>query len=97
MERSVIIKQIVELPKDESQAKEFLQKKVFQNGLFELRFVCKAGGNYVLVDGRILLLSTTQVNQNLGETPFIFTNYDGLLGLMQEYFQLSWKTGTSNK
>ncbi len=97
MERGVIIKQIVELPKDENQAREFLEKKVFQNCLFELRFVCKAGGNYTIVDNHILLLSTSQRYQNLGEMPFIFTNYEGLLGLMQGYFQLSWKTAIVNK
>jgi sugar-specific transcriptional regulator TrmB len=95
MARGVTIRQIVEYPKDASRAQEFLKKKAFKNSLFELRFVSKTGGNFVIVDNGMLLLSTSQEKENLGETPFLFSNYKGLLGLMQRYFLLSWKTACS--
>jgi sugar-specific transcriptional regulator TrmB len=95
MARGVTIRQIVEFPKDASRAREFLKKKAFKNSLFELRFVSKTGGNFVIVDKDMLLLSTSQEKENLGETPFLFSNYKGLLGLMQSYFLSSWKTACS--
>jgi sugar-specific transcriptional regulator TrmB len=95
MARGVTIRQIIESPKDASKAQEFLKKEVFKNSLFALRFVSKTGGNFVIVDNDMLLLSTTQEKENLGETPFLFSNCEGLLGLMQKYFLLSWKTTCS--
>ena len=93
--RGVKIRQIVEFPKDGSTSQDFLKKKTFKSCLFELKFVSKTGGNFVIVDNSMLLLSTSQEKENLGETPFLFSNYKGLLGLMQRYFLSSWKAASS--
>ncbi len=95
MSRGVTIRQIVEAPKDTSEmwsARAFLNRKIFKNKQFELRFVPITGGNFSLIDNNRLLLGTTTSQENLGETPFIFSNCEGLVRMMQNYFELSWKS-----
>jgi hypothetical protein len=90
MSRGVAIRQIVEAPKDSSYTRKFLNKKIFKNKSLELRFVTVTGGNFSLIDNNRLLLSTTTSQENLGETPLIFSNCEGLVRLFQNYFKLSW-------
>lgn len=94
MKRGVAIRQIVQAPKDSNQAPNFLSKHVFKNKLFELRLIPVTGGNFTIIDDERILISTTQEKENLGETPLLFSNYEGLLGLMQNYFSVSWKNAT---
>jgi sugar-specific transcriptional regulator TrmB len=94
MDRGVVIKEIIEFPKDIDQAQETLKEKKFKHKNCELRFVSKTGGNFTIIDGEMLLLSTTQEKENLGETPFLFSNYEGLLGLMEQYFELGWASSS---
>jgi sugar-specific transcriptional regulator TrmB len=91
--RGVKIRQIVEIPSDLTQAKRFLSKAVFKNSLFELRFVHKTGGNLTIVDNMEVFMSTSQEKENLGETPLLFSSYEGLLGLMQNYYTYGWNYG----
>jgi sugar-specific transcriptional regulator TrmB len=93
MNRGVKIRQIVEVPKDIIQAQSFLSRDVFANPQFELRFVTKTGGNLTIIDNEAIFLSTSQEKENLGETPLVFSNYEGLLGLMRNYFDYSWLYG----
>jgi len=93
MNRGVKIRQIVEIPKDIVQAQRFLSGEVFANPLFELRFVTKTGGNLTIIDDKAIFLSTSQERENLGETPLVFSNYEGLLGLMRNYYDYSWMYG----
>ena len=95
-EKGVTIKEVVEFPKDYRKAREFLRKRVFKNRLIELKFVNKTGGNFAIVDHSMLLLSTTQESANLGETPFLLSNYEGLMRLLQDYFELSWQTADNS-
>ena len=95
-EKGVTIKEVVEFPKDCRKAREFLRKRVFKNRLIELKFVNKTGGNFAIVDHSMLLLSTTQESANLGETPFLLSNYEGLMRLLQDYFELSWQTADNS-
>ena len=92
MSRKVVIRQIVEAPKDIFHARLFLNRKIFQNKSLELRFVPITGGNFALIDNNKLLLSTTSSHENLGEAPFIYSNCEGLLGLFHNYFEVSWKS-----
>ncbi len=95
MSRGVTIRQIVEAPKDTSEmwsARAFLNRKIFKNKQFELRFVPTTGGNFSLIDNNRLLVPTTTLQENLGESPFIFSNCEGLVRLLQNYFELSWKS-----
>lgn len=94
MARGIKLREIVEFPRDRGQAEEFLKRKIFQHKNFVLRFVDKTGGNFNLIDGKMLLMSTTVEKENLAETPFIFANYEGLLGIMNNYFQLAWGTAS---
>jgi hypothetical protein len=43
------------------------------------------------------LLPTSLEKENLGETPFIFSNYEGLIGLMGSYFETAWNNGVDFK
>jgi sugar-specific transcriptional regulator TrmB len=89
MNRGVKVRQIVEYPSDSIQGQKFLNKQIFKSNQFELRFIPKTGGNLMIIDDEMLLVSTT-LEKNLGENPILFSNYDGLLGLMQNYFAYSW-------
>jgi sugar-specific transcriptional regulator TrmB len=91
--RDVKIRQIVEFPPDMSQAKKFLSKEIFANPLFEVRFVPTTGGNLTIIDNERLYLSTSKDKENLGETPLLFSDYEGLLGLMQTFYAYSWRFG----
>ncbi len=91
--KGVKIRQIVEFPTDKNQAQKFLKKEVFQNKLFELRVVPMTGGNLTIIDNERLYLSTSKDKENLGETPLLFSDYEGLLGLMQSYYAYSWRFG----
>jgi sugar-specific transcriptional regulator TrmB len=96
-QKGVKIKEVVEFPKDHGKEREFLKRRVFKNRLIELKFVDKTGGNFAIVDNSMLLLSTSQESANLGETPFLLSNYEGLMGLLKDYFELSWQPSeTSN-
>lgn len=92
MSRGVTIRQIVEIPQQTSDMWRFLNRKIFKNRKLELRFVPITGGNFSVIDNNRLLLSTTTSRENLGETPFIFSNCEGPVGLLQNYFELSWKS-----
>ena len=92
MSRKVVIRQIVEAPKDIFHARLFLNRKIFQNKSLELRFVPITGGNFALIDNNKLLLSTTSSHENLGDAPFVYSNCEGLLGIFQNYFEISWKS-----
>ncbi|MCW3994786.1 MAG: hypothetical protein NWE98_01390 [Candidatus Bathyarchaeota archaeon] len=94
MKKGVRVREIVGLPKDIAQAQEFLARESLQNKNFEIKFIPRTGGNFTVIDKNMLLLSTTQEKENLGEAPFIFSNYEGLVGLMDEYFQLAWTMGS---
>jgi sugar-specific transcriptional regulator TrmB len=91
MARGVRIRQLVELPADLNQANHFLDRKAFTNPMFELRFVAQAGGNFTLLDNEQLFVSTTKGKENLAQTPLLFSNYEGFLGIMKHYFQISWE------
>jgi HTH-type transcriptional regulator, sugar sensing transcriptional regulator len=93
MSRGVIIRQIVEMPPDLCQAKKYLSKEIFRHPLFELRIVTKTGGNLTIIDDSAVFLSTTKDKEDLGETPLVFSNYEGLLGLMRNYFDYCWRYG----
>jgi sugar-specific transcriptional regulator TrmB len=93
MSRGVKIRQIVEMPSDINQAKKYLTKEIFNNPLFELRIVTKTGGNATIIDDSAVFLSTSKDKEDLGETPLIFSNYEGLLGLMRNYFDYGWCYG----
>ena len=89
MNRGVMIRQIVEFPTDRRQGQKILAKPVFKNNNFELRFIPKVGGNFLIIDDKMLLVSTS-LEKNLGETPLLFSNYEGLLGLMQSHYASVW-------
>ncbi len=91
MRRRVLIRQIVEFPPDLNQGQSFLNRDIFKNSMFELRFVPKTGGNLTIIDNIKVFFSTSQDKENLGETPLIFSDYEGLLGLMRTYYAYSWK------
>lgn len=93
MSRGVRVRQVVELPPDVNQAQKYLAKEVFRNPLFELRLVTKTGGNITIIDDAAVFLSTSKDKEDLGETPLIFSNYEGLLGLMRNYFDYCWRYG----
>lgn len=93
MSHGVKIRQIVEIPQDLNQAKSYLAKEIFKNPFFELRFVVKTGGNATVIDDSSVFLSTSKEKEDLGETPLIFSNYEGLLGLMRNYFDHCWRYG----
>jgi sugar-specific transcriptional regulator TrmB len=97
MDRGVKAKHVVEFPSDAKQAKRFLNQKLFTHKNFELRFVPKTGGNFTIVDQKMLLLPTNLEKEKLGETPFIFSNYEGLIGLMSNYFETAWNNGADFK
>jgi sugar-specific transcriptional regulator TrmB len=88
--RGVVFRQIVEIPTNADAAQEFLDKKLFAHELFNLRFVCETGGNFAIIDNQKVMLSTVQQKAVLGEAPLIFSNYEGLLGLIRNYFMVSW-------
>jgi sugar-specific transcriptional regulator TrmB len=88
--RGVRIRQIVEFPTDSRQAQKILNAPEFSNELLEVKFVSKTGGNMSIFDSKRILISTSQV-ENLGETPLLFSDYEGHLGLMQTYFAYSWQ------
>jgi sugar-specific transcriptional regulator TrmB len=92
MSRGISIRQIVETPKCTIHVQRFLNKKIFKNKLLKLRFVPETGGNFSVIDNNRLLLSTTTSHESLGESPFIFSNCEGLVGLLRNYFELSWKS-----
>jgi sugar-specific transcriptional regulator TrmB len=93
MARGVIVKQIVEYPEDKQQARQFLSQKIFSNPLFQVRFVSKTGGNFVIVDDEKVLVSTSAEKKILREAPLIFSNYKGLLETMKNYFSVTWANG----
>ena len=92
--RGVQVRQIVELPADLSQAESFLKRPIFQNSLIEVRFAPKVGGNATIIDNSRMFMSTTREKENLGETPLIFSDYEGLLGLMITYHEYLWRHGS---
>ncbi len=93
MKRGVTARHIVEFPQNMEQAHDFLQREIFKHKNFELKFVPVTGGNFTVIDHEMLLLSTNQEGAALGENPFIFSNYVGLVRLMEGYFKTAWKTG----
>ena len=93
MSRGVKIRQIVEMPPDFTQAKKYLSKEIFKNPLLELRIVTKTGGNVTIIDDSAVFFSTSKDKEDLGDTPLIFSNYEGLLGLMRNYFDYCWRYG----
>jgi sugar-specific transcriptional regulator TrmB len=93
MSRGVKIRQIVEMPPDFVQAKKYLSKEIFKNPLLELRIVTKTGGNVTIIDDSAVFLSTSKDKEDLGDTPLIFSNYEGILGLMRNYFDYCWRYG----
>lgn len=92
--RGVRIRQIVEFPSDRNQALKILSAPHFSHSLLELRFTPKTGGNMTIIDNTKVLISTSRSLENLGETPLLFSNYEGLTGLMQSYFNHSWDCAT---
>jgi sugar-specific transcriptional regulator TrmB len=92
MNRGVRFLELVELPPDANQAGNFFTKKVFTNEMFELRFASEIGGNFGLIDRERMFMSSTQGKENLAQTPMIFSNYEGFLTILQNYFQTSWKS-----
>ena len=93
MSRGVKIRQIVEMPPDVSQIHKILSREIYRNPLFELKIVTRTGGNVTIIDDSAVFFSTTKDKENLGETPLIFSNYEGLLGLMRNYFDYCWRYG----
>jgi HTH-type transcriptional regulator, sugar sensing transcriptional regulator len=97
MSRGVKIRQIVEMPPDINQAQKYLTKEIFENPLFQLRIVTRTGGNVTVIDDSAVFFSTSKDKENLGETPLIFSNYEGLLGIMRNYFDYCWQYGYQHK
>jgi sugar-specific transcriptional regulator TrmB len=95
MNRGVKVQQVIELPPGNNidTVEKYLKNEIFKNPNFEYRLVPKTGGNLTIIDGETVMLSTSQDKENLGETPLIFSNYEGLLGLMQSYYGYCWKYG----
>jgi sugar-specific transcriptional regulator TrmB len=93
LDRGIRIRQIVEFPTDRRQAQKIFSAPEFSNSRLELKFVSKTGGNIMIMDNKKILISTSQTKENLGETPLLFSDYEGLLGLMQTYFAYSWQHG----
>lgn len=93
MDRGIKVRQITETPADISQAVRFLNRPVFKNANIEIRFVNRTGGNLSIVDNERIFLSTSQDKENVGETPMLFSNYVGLLGLMRNYYEYCWAHG----
>lgn len=93
MNRGVRIRQIVEMPPDISELQRILQNKIFSNQLFDLRIVNRTGGNVTIIDDSAVFLSTSKGKENFGETPLLFSNYEGLLDLMRNYFDYCWRYG----
>ncbi len=95
--RRVRVRQIVEAPEDTAQAKTFLKRAIFKNPLIEVRFVPKTGGNATLIDNARVLMSTSQGDEKLGETPLLFSDYKGLQGLMATYFSYMWENSEKTR
>jgi sugar-specific transcriptional regulator TrmB len=93
MNRGIKVRQITEIPTDISQAIRFLNRPVFKNANIEIRFVNRTGGNVSIVDNERVFLSTSQDKENVGESPLLFSNYPGLLGLMRNYYEYCWEHG----
>lgn len=93
MSRGVKVRQIIEMPPDINQIKKYLDRDIFRNPLFELRIVARTGGNVTVIDESAVFMSTSKDKEDLGETPLIFSNYEGLLGLMRNYFDYCWCYG----
>ncbi len=91
MDKGVRIRQLVDFPPDEEKAEKFLNKEVFSNCMFELRFLKEAGGNFVVIDNEGTFMSSTLSSQDLAKTPLLFSNYEGFVGLMQSYFEMACK------
>lgn len=89
----VKVRQIIEIPPDLNQAQRYLNKEVFRSPYFELRFVTRTGGNVTIIDNEKVFMSTSKDKENLGETPLLFSNYEGLLGLMRNYYDYCWQYG----
>jgi sugar-specific transcriptional regulator TrmB len=93
MKRGIKVRQITEIPHDMPQALRFLGRPVFCNPNFEIRFVGKTGGNMTVVDNQRIFMSTSQDKENIGETPLLFSNYEGVVGLMRNYYEYCWLYG----
>jgi sugar-specific transcriptional regulator TrmB len=95
MSRGVKIRQIIEMPPDPNIVYKVLSVEIIRNPLFEFKIVSRTGGNVTIIDDSAVFFSTSKDKENLGETPMIFSNYEGLLGLMRNYFDYSWRYGYS--
>jgi sugar-specific transcriptional regulator TrmB len=93
MNRGIKVRQITEIPPDISQSTRFLNRPVFKNANLDIRFVNRTGGNVSIVDNERVFLSTSQDKENVGESPLLFSNYSGLLGLMRNYYEYCWEHG----
>lgn len=93
MNRGVKVRQIIEMPPNFSTLEKYLSRDIFKNPQFEFRLIQRTGGNVTIIDDEAVILSTSQDKENLGETPLIFSNYEGLLGLMRSYYDYCWQYG----
>jgi sugar-specific transcriptional regulator TrmB len=95
MARGVKVKQIIECPEDKVQLQSVLRRPVFSNPLFEARLIQKNGGNFTIVDGEKISISTVTEKMVLGQAPMLFSNYKGLLDALKNYFEQTWKNAPS--
>ncbi len=93
MTRDVTVKQIVEYPEDKVHAQRFLNQKIFSHPSFQIRFVSKTGGHFVIIDDEKIFVCTSAEKKILGAVPLIFSNYKGLLEAMETYFSVTWEKG----
>jgi hypothetical protein len=92
MARGVIIKQIIECPEDKTHLRIFLSKPLFSNPLFEARVIPENSINFTIVDDEKISISTSTEKKVLGEAPMLFSNYNGLLDVLKNYFLVTWES-----
>ncbi len=91
MRRGVRVRQIVEFPFEEKQPDDSLLREVFTNRMFELKLSPSVGGNFAVLDMEKMFMSSTCSRGKFAQTPLIFSNYEGFIGILQNYFELSWR------
>ncbi len=89
LDRGVKIRQLVDMPRNLGSDSAFLNREIFADQRFELRFISNAGGNFAVLDNEKIFMSATHAQDDLAKTPLLFSNYEGFVGILRNYFQIS--------
>jgi len=71
-----------------------LQEFTSQKGSFEIKYSSQPSGHYVIVDYKQAMVATSTEGR-LAESPYLWTNDENMVGLMQTNFEEIWNTSVN--